>query len=469
MKFVIALILGLVVIDGNAQNALLHFLGPDRIGYSWVDEVHDADVFILDKDQKSITRFITAPIIMHSNFTPVPLVIFPSDDLNISFAKKEVTITSKNNPIRNYEQSCTKEMARRYGELVFMDFKSADNIRLPETSNDFAKTDKRYFEQTGNHLKKQVRSLAERDSLLYTAYRGRLSIIDSCNKKHGLSNEYVHFMSQVVLYRYLYFSLLGYQLMHAPDLPASLQKYVDDPSLQNDSLVGNINMYRAFYLTLNRYQASRNKKNADAADEIENAVRTLHGKTKDNVIMSIVHAELQQKKADKTLLTAFYKNCTDSGYVRKINGMAMVFDKSDSQNTMLISLGDKKTSFETLLKSMAGKTVVVDFWASWCAPCLKELPSYRALMQKTIGKPVAYIFLSMDDDAGNWKKSAASFKDFMNESNSFVIVNGTSSPLSKKYSISTIPRIMIFNEKGDVSYLKAPGASEPGLASILSK
>ena len=56
--------------------------------------------------------------------------------------------------------------------------------------------------------------------------------------------------------------------------------------------------------------------------------------------------------------------------------------------------------FETLqqLLSGAGDTLnVVNFWATWCGPCVKELPYFEALAKKTENKKIRVLLVSMDD------------------------------------------------------------------------
>jgi thiol-disulfide isomerase/thioredoxin len=56
-----------------------------------------------------------------------------------------------------------------------------------------------------------------------------------------------------------------------------------------------------------------------------------------------------------------------------------------------------------------GKIVVIDFWATWCAPCVKELPELLAFEAKIKGrKDVAFLSLSVDDDK---QDVVAFFKD----------------------------------------------------------
>jgi len=49
------------------------------------------------------------------------------------------------------------------------------------------------------------------------------------------------------------------------------------------------------------------------------------------------------------------------------------------------------------LSALRGKIVVVNFWATWCTPCQDELPRLAKLASDYAGKPVAFVFISIDE------------------------------------------------------------------------
>jgi len=49
------------------------------------------------------------------------------------------------------------------------------------------------------------------------------------------------------------------------------------------------------------------------------------------------------------------------------------------------------------LSSLRGQIVVVNFWATWCAPCQEELPRLSQLAASYAGKPVSFVFISIDE------------------------------------------------------------------------
>ncbi|HET6170038.1 MAG TPA: redoxin family protein, partial [Terracidiphilus sp.] len=59
------------------------------------------------------------------------------------------------------------------------------------------------------------------------------------------------------------------------------------------------------------------------------------------------------------------------------------------------------------LDSLAGKVVLIDFWATWCGPCREALPHIRAIAQKFSEKPLVVLSVSLDRDETKWKEFVA--------------------------------------------------------------
>ena len=51
-----------------------------------------------------------------------------------------------------------------------------------------------------------------------------------------------------------------------------------------------------------------------------------------------------------------------------------------------------------LLQSLEGKVVLVDFWASWCSPCLQSFPWMNELQQKHAGEGLVIVAVNLDQD-----------------------------------------------------------------------
>ena len=56
------------------------------------------------------------------------------------------------------------------------------------------------------------------------------------------------------------------------------------------------------------------------------------------------------------------------------------------------------------LSDLKGKVVVLNFWATWCPPCVEEMPSLIQMQQRMENKGVIVLEVSVDDDQSNYQK-----------------------------------------------------------------
>ena len=99
------------------------------------------------------------------------------------------------------------------------------------------------------------------------------------------------------------------------------------------------------------------------------------------------------------------------------------------------------------LDESLGKVTIVDFWASWCAPCRKENPNVVALYNEYHSKGLNIIGVSLDQDAKKWKDAIA--KDNL----SWIHVSNLKywdEPIGKQYGISSMPATFILDAKGNI-------------------
>lgn len=119
------------------------------------------------------------------------------------------------------------------------------------------------------------------------------------------------------------------------------------------------------------------------------------------------------------------------------------------------------------LASLKGKVVLVDVWATWCGPCLGEIPSLKKLEEEMKGKDVQIISLSTDDpkDKEKWQKM---IKD--KELGGMQLwADGPGNDFSKYYKVNTIPRFLVFDKNGKIVSVDSPRPSDPKLKALLEK
>ena len=116
------------------------------------------------------------------------------------------------------------------------------------------------------------------------------------------------------------------------------------------------------------------------------------------------------------------------------------------------------------LSDYRGKVVVVDVWATWCAPCKAEIPHLEELEKQMKGRDVVFISVSIDTDHAKWtqfvrEKGLGGVQLFSN--NKGVIVDD--------YQLDGVPRFMVFSKQGTTVSTNAPRPSTPELKAMIEK
>lgn len=106
------------------------------------------------------------------------------------------------------------------------------------------------------------------------------------------------------------------------------------------------------------------------------------------------------------------------------------------------------------LKSLRGKVVLLNFWATWCAPCQIEMPVFSAWQQQYGPRGFQVVGISMDDDAASVRKLLAKIKP------NYPIAMGDAQ-LGERYGgVMGLPLSFLIDRKGMV-HARFQGETEP--------
>lgn len=268
------------------------------------------------------------------------------------------------------------------------------------------------------------------------------------------------------------------------DLPTYYYTFVEELDFNNPEFLSlSVSMY---VFTLMRYlDVKAEKKFGKLADEIPGQRitanqkfdlvpdlvedREIRNRLYNNLALGYIHrlCEQEDKEGMDAVLELFMQRCDNEKYQKEIKEKYEVcinlFPGNSAPGFTYSDIKGQQVS----LSDFNDKYVYIDIWATWCGPCLKELPHLEKLQDQFNDPRLVFISISIDEDKKAWEKMVEE-----KEMSGVQLIDSDGSNwnagIRKDYSVLSIPHFVLIGPGGIIVDSNAPSPSSEEIKEILS-
>ncbi len=110
-------------------------------------------------------------------------------------------------------------------------------------------------------------------------------------------------------------------------------------------------------------------------------------------------------------------------------------------------LGRDSDGNDVTLDENKGKIVVISFWASWCSPCLKELPVLENIQNKIGTDKIKVVAINFKENRKQYKKIVK-----MLSSLKLTLTHDKRGSIGRKFGVEAIPNLFIIDKNGELAF-----------------
>ena len=170
------------------------------------------------------------------------------------------------------------------------------------------------------------------------------------------------------------------------------------------------------------------------------------GKSTSDIKDILKRAYVKDKKSDKGFdeyITALQKEAT----LKMIEELKKSMLNEKAPAFALVDLEGKKVA----LNDLKGKVVVVDFWATWCGPCIASFPGMQKMVNKYKEDPnVKFVFIDTWERGEDKEKNASSFVS--NNKYTFHVLMDNDDKVVAEFKVDGIPTKFVIDKNGVIRF-----------------
>ncbi len=248
----------------------------------------------------------------------------------------------------------------------------------------------------------------------------------------------------------------------------------------NDNSMAKSKIYINFLTSIIKYKFFSNTQNHTKQSEVFNLLlekETFLSLLLKEVILNNLLSNIYN--SERSEFNASFKKLKSKNYPSLIRKFEKILEKEEKDKKVinnwkkntgkLVKLdSDDIFTYSKILSKEKGKVVLIDFWASWCAPCRKEIPILKKMQKELDTSRFSVISISIDKSVSAWRK-ASEQEGIDTFKHNYLLINSEKSELIKAFKISTIPRYLLYDSNVELVSDNAPKPSDNELKLLINK
>ncbi|GAB3923239.1 TlpA family protein disulfide reductase [Mucilaginibacter myungsuensis] len=325
----------------------------------------------------------------------------------------------------------------------------------------------------------------EHKKFLADRYARETVFLNDYIKKHKLDPIFIGWAKADLKYDY-FDQLLRYVWMHPSKtgqsskdfkIPASYYSAIDSANI--NELSGSISSnYGSFLHEYQRYFYKKylGEKWGNGDDRMALLFKQQAGLSKDVILSHTLHDWVQNRRFDqvKAIIDKYKENTVQPTFKARLARMYQdEVDKLNNYNAATVAQSatilktDADSIFNNIITKYKGKAVYIDLWATWCGPCIGEMPGSKELAGKLKGKDIVFLYVCVESEEKKWKTMVKELG--IDGGENLLLTNNDYKALCEKFQISGIPRYLLVDKGGRVFNENAQRPSESGLMEDIEK
>ena len=295
---------------------------------------------------------------------------------------------------------------------------------------------------------------------------------DLLKNTKNLSKDFVKKEEKAINYEMLYLKSI-YQNAHqklTQEEVALPKEFADELAKIDYDIAEDYNTYRAYKELVTNKLFDKFQDNENDENPWGKLIAHVKGLKSKNIkadltryfISGVSVANTPEENAE--LIKSIKENVKDTAALKELDRRIAVLERlkpgTDFPPFTAEDLNGKPVSYE----SLKDKLLYIDVWATWCKPCIKEIPSMKALQEAYKGKPVTFVSISVDQDKEAWK--AAVQREKLSGIQLYTNLS-MNRDFIDNYDLSGIPRFMLV-KNGKIISISAPKPSDAKVKELIN-